>query len=158
MELILRMLLLISLWLGALRNGTTLPFIYRWYNVTNSVSIKYCRISFARPFTVFAITICLKPLRLNFLNILCFTVMSLLAICQRNSGGFPVFKIVTVNYVQGVSEVHGSTTRTCSVHKHSEALLCKWEFLVIWILINYPVAVPVFPGSLHKILCSHISS
>ena len=45
--------------------------------------------------------------------------------------GFPVFKIVTVNYVQGVSEVHGSTTGACSIHKHNEALLCKQEFLVI---------------------------
>jgi len=39
--------------------------------------------------------------------------------------GFPAFKTVTVNYVQGVSEVHGNTTEACSVHKQSEALLCK---------------------------------
>ena len=45
--------------------------------------------------------------------------------------GFPAFKTVTVNYVQGVSEVHGNTTEACSVHKHSEAFLCKREFVVI---------------------------
>jgi hypothetical protein len=39
--------------------------------------------------------------------------------------GFPIFKIVTVTHVQGVSEIHGSTTGAYFVHKNSETLLCK---------------------------------